>query len=167
MKLTHKYSRETAICIGSSRFIVDAEGDVTPEVTETQWRLLGEAQIYFTIAEGPPAVAIVSAAQAQKPADQDFWTPDTPLPPQPTTNFSGILDSDDEDEDGSEDADGSFAGDVENLDDASDSEGTDGNYADMSYTQLKEICKERGIKTSRVAQAELVSLLVAQDIGNI
>lgn len=174
MRIQHKQARDTVIALNVGRFEVDSEGFLRPTPTPAQWQRFGGAQCYFDVIEdaGPsPAATEEAPVEGLPAAEHTTWTPDGVVEaapaPAPTSDFA--WDDEDAEEDDDEDVEAplaqadAFAGDVDDLD-AAETEDPP-RYGEMSYAELKEACKDRGIPVARASREELISRLNADDLG--
>jgi hypothetical protein len=179
MKVRHKKLRRGSIAFTCGVFSIGSDGLLSPEPTEAQWKLFGNAQMYFEVQrEGalerrtdvaPAAAASLAAAVAAAPAPEYAPVP-LPVPePEPSPEPEPVaesneevfsMDDDEDDEDDGGEADG-FSDDVDPNADTVDAT----LYSGMSTEELRTLCRERGIRTARVNKTDLISLLNASDLG--
>lgn len=178
MKVRHKKLRRGSIAFTCGAFRIGSDGFLSPEPTEAQWKLFGNAQMYFDVihdgtlerraAVAPAVAASLEAAIAVAPAAEYAPVP-LPVPapepepePEPaSTEEVFSMDDEDDDEDEEQDEAQVFSDDVDPNADTGDAP----RYSSMSTEELRTMCRERGIKTARVNKADLISLLNASDLG--
>ncbi len=190
MRIKHKQARDTVIALNVGRFEVDSDGMLRPDPTPEQWARFGGAQCYFAVVvdDTPPAEPSLpvevptldhssnTPASPEAEPSSTVWSPEGVTPAAsapPASPFAWDDDDDAEDDDGAEDegdpelpplSDGThFLGDVDDLDNAEQE--SPPRYGEMTYAELKEECKDRGISVARASREELISRLNASDLG--
>lgn len=171
MRIQHKQARDTVIALNVGRFEVDADGFLKPTPTGEQWRRFADAQCYFNVVDDKPhAIEVVEATPAEAKdlaaPEATVWTPDGVQPEDLAVVVPAKVDEDEDEWESVEpvgDSAEGFHGDVEDLD-AADSEEQPA-YGSLTFQELKDLCKERGIGVARTSRVELISRLNAQDLG--